>query len=55
LDYEDVSFFENLLQELDHEDYYFIRLGEENDDTEVRGGFWDNPFCMSLVRGIAFD
>jgi len=54
-DYQDVSFFEKLLQELDYEDYYFIRVGEFDDDTEVEGGFWDNPFGMCLVRGIAFD
>jgi hypothetical protein len=54
-DYDDVSFIENLLKELDAEDYYFIRVGEENDDTEVRGGFWDNPFGMILMRGIIFD
>jgi len=54
-DFEDVSFFENLLQDLDYEEYFFIRVGEENDDTDVRGGFWENPFCMCLLRGIAFD
>ena len=54
-DYADVSFFEKLMNDLDYEDYYFIRVGEENDDTDVRGGFWDNPFGMCLVRGIAFD
>ena len=54
-DYEDVAFFENLMSDLDYDDYYFIRVGEDNDDTDVRGGFWENPFGMCLVRGIAFD
>jgi hypothetical protein len=54
-DYEDVAFFEKLLRNLDYNDYLFIRLGESEDDTEVHGGFWDNPFGMSLVRGIVFD
>ncbi len=54
-DYGDVSFIENLLQELDEQDYFFIRVGESDDDTEARGGFWENPFGMCLVRGIAFD
>ena len=53
--YKDVAFFENLLRDLDYDDYYFIRVGEDNDDTEVHGGFWDNPLGMCLVRGIAFD
>ena len=54
-EYEDVAFFENLLQDLDYNDYYFIRVGDDSDDTEVQGGFWDNPFCMCLTRGITFD
>jgi hypothetical protein len=54
-DYEDVAFFEKLMNDLDYDDYYFIRVGEDEDDTDVRGGFWENPFCMCLVRGIAFD
>ena len=54
-DYEDVAFIESLLREVAYEDYYFIRVGEDNDDTEIRGGFWDNPFGMSLMRGIVFD
>ncbi len=54
-DYDDMGFIENLLNDLDTEDYLFIRVGESDDDTEYRGGFWENPFGMCLVRGIAFD
>ena len=54
-DYDDVAFIESLLRNLDDDDYYFIRVGESNDDTEIHGGFWDNPLGMCLVRGIAFD
>ena len=54
-DYGDVAFFENLMQDLEEEDYFFIRVGESDDDTETRGGFWDNPLGMCVVRGIAFD
>jgi hypothetical protein len=54
-DYADVSFIESLLQSLDYNDYLFISVGESDDDTEIHGGFWDNPFGMSLVRGIVFD
>jgi hypothetical protein len=54
-DYEDVAFVENLLGDLEEEQYLFIRVGEADDDTEYRGCFWDNPFGMALIRGIAFD
>jgi hypothetical protein len=54
-DYKDVAFIENLLRDLEDEDYLFIRVGESDDDTEYRGSFWENPFGMCLVRGITFD
>ncbi len=53
-DYDDVNFIETLLNELDEEDYLFIRVGESDDDTEIRGRFWENPFDMRLLRGVAF-
>lgn len=46
---------ENLLQDLNEQDYLFIRIGESDDDTEYRGGFWENPFGMCLVRRITFE
>ena len=54
-DFLEVRFIENLTVELDWEDFLFIRVGEDSDDTEYRGGFWDNPFPMGLARSITFD
>lgn len=51
----EISVLEELMSELDEENFYFIRIGEENDDTEIRGQFWDNPFQMELYRGINID
>ena len=51
-EFSDVSFIENLLAELDWKDFLFIRIGEDYDDTEVRGDFWDNPFEIRLERSI---
>lgn len=34
--------------------WYADFVGENHDDTEVNGGFWDNTLDMCLVRGIAF-
>ena len=34
--------------------WYADFVGENHDDTEVNGGFWDNTLGMYLVRGIAF-
>jgi hypothetical protein len=54
-DYDDVSFIESFLKDLDDGEYLFIRIGESDDDTEIRGTFLDNPFSMHLVRGIAYE
>ena len=50
----EVDFIEKLLAELAYEDFRFIRIGEDYDDTEMRGGFWENPFDMELGRYIGF-
>lgn len=52
-DYQDIALLGALMNELEDEDYRFIRIGEEYDDTEVRGGFWENPFGLELNRSIA--
>ena len=50
----EVDFIEKLISELPYEDFRFIRIGEDYDDTEMRGGFWENPFDMELGRYISF-
>lgn len=54
-DFSDVSFIETFISSLPWEDYLFIRVGEDNEDTDYRGGLWDNPFTMGLSRCITFD
>lgn len=51
-DYQDIALLGTLMNELEDKDYRFIRIGEEYDDTEVRGGFWENPFGLELNRSI---
>lgn len=36
-------------------DFVFIRLGEDHDDTEIRGTFNNNPFNVGFYRAIEFD
>lgn len=54
VDFPEVDFIEQLMAELEDEDFRFLRVGEDFDDTEVRGCFWENPFDMELLRGISF-
>lgn len=53
-DYEDITFLENLMAHMDCDDYRFIGIGEDADDSEVRGCYWDNPFEMSFERNIVY-
>lgn len=50
--YPDIDFIEELIAELDAEDFRLIRVGEDYDDTEVRGDFWENPFDLEIARAI---
>jgi len=48
----DVRFFEDLMNELESDDFLFLRIGEDMNDNEERGSFWDNPFELSILRTI---
>ena len=48
----EISFMEKVMAELDDSEYRFIRIGENYDDTEARGGFTENPFDLELARGM---
>ena len=54
-DYAEVSFIKSFLSELDDDQHLFICLGESDDDTEIIGSWWDNPFGMSYMRSIIFE
>ncbi len=53
--YRDIHFIESVLEELDESDYYFVRIGEDTDDNEIRGLWFDNPFEIVLHREIVLD
>jgi len=51
--YDDVDAVDNLLSELDEEDYGFIRIGEELNDVETKGCPWH--FEAEVCRSIEYD
>ena len=53
--YPDVDFVDKFLEEAEDEEFYFVRTGEEYDDNEIRGYWWDNPFGITLCREIMLD
>jgi hypothetical protein len=55
-DDQEIAALDRFLSDLDeYDDYLFIRLGESDDDTEIQGGWWDNPFDLGYVRRIEFN
>lgn len=54
-DFPEVAFIEKLMGELDGNEFYFVRVGEEIGDNEIRGLWWENPFGMRLCREVVLD
>lgn len=52
--YPDVDFFRRLMQALEDQEFYFVRIGEDYDDNACRGEFWDNPFELGILRSVYF-
>jgi len=50
--FSDVRFIEDLMLELEDDDFLFLRIGEDMNDNEEKGSFWDNPFELSILRTI---
>lgn len=50
--YSEVRFIEDLMGELVDEEFLFLRIGEDMNDNEEKGSFWDNPFELSILRTI---
>lgn len=49
----EVSFVMDILNRMDSDEYRFVRIGEDNDDTEILGFYWDDPFDLTLHRHIS--
>ena len=48
----EIRFFENLMGELEWDDFLFLCIGEDMNDNEEKGSFWDNPFELTILRTI---
>jgi hypothetical protein len=53
-EYDNIKALETIIHE-EEEEHHFIRIGEENDDIEISGQFWTNPFSMSLRKEIVWN
>jgi hypothetical protein len=52
--YEVIANVMKFLKSLEYDDYLFIRLGEDSNDNETEGGWYDNPFDLGTLREITF-
>ena len=51
-EFDEIAFVEEFMDNLSHEDFLFIRLGEDYDDIETCGSFRGKPFGMYVERKI---
>lgn len=53
-EFTDVGFLIQFIVSLDGEEYLFLRIGEDFDDSVSSGWLSDNPFDVRIVREIQF-
>lgn len=54
-EFDEIAFVEEFMDNLPHEDFLFIRLGEDYDDIETRGSYQGNPQRVRIAGEIAAD
>lgn len=52
--FEEIVCINSVMDELDNEDFLFIRIGEDFEDIEILGRYWGNPFNLDVVRTVEF-
>ncbi len=50
-----IHYISDFIDSLEDEEYRFLRIGEDMDDTESRGGFYGNPFNLGIERQFCYD
>lgn len=53
-EFPEIQFITEFMNELDYSDYYFCRIGENIDDIECTGGFYENPFMLHVFVDLSF-
>ncbi len=54
-DFPEINMLEEFISSIDYDEYLFIRIGEEINDVDIYGSYYDNPFGMYLNHSIEFD
>jgi hypothetical protein len=54
-EYAEVQLAHRVISELENEEFLFLRVGDDHDDIEERGHYYESPFSsLCLVRRIAY-
>ena len=54
IEFPEIKWITDFIDSLSPEEYKFIRIGEDYDDIEYSGCFYDGPFNVSIHRKIVF-
>ncbi len=54
-EFDEIAFVGEFMDNLPHEEFLFIRIGEDYDDIETRGSYRCNPQRVRITREIAAD
>ena len=53
--YHHVWIVDQFLKNLEYEQYRFFRIGEDSDDIEYEGGFYEEPFNIGIRREFYYE
>ena len=54
-EFDEIAFVGEFMDNLPHEEFLFIRIGEDYDDIETHGSYQCNPQRVRITRKIAAD
>ena len=53
--YREIAIIDQFLKSLDDGQYRFFRIGEDTGDIDYEGGFYEEPFCVGIVREFSYE
>lgn len=51
----EVAVMVNAIDNLEYDDYSYVEIGEDYSDATTKGGWYENPFNLGLIREIYYE
>jgi len=51
----EVKLMINAIDNLEYDDYSYLEIGEDYSDVTTKGGWFENPFNLGLIRDIYYE